>query len=118
MEIQIKATKISNDKLLSQLQAYGNNGMAGYKLELRDVSIQLRGIDPTVLVAIVGVVSTGLGALITGLLRVAQQTAAKKIILQSKNGQRIELPSDLSPEKVDEWIEKLKKMDGPTILLL
>jgi hypothetical protein len=77
-----------------------------------------RGLDPTVLVAIVTVVGTGLGVLITGILEVAKQKSAGKIVIQSKGGSRIEVPASISPDKLDWLVEKVKKLESESIEIL
>ena len=84
-------------------------------LETRHLSSNFRGLDPIVLVALVGASGTCLGALVTSLLKVAQQGKTKKIVLQSKSGHRLEVPADTPPEKINEMIEKIKEMDEPSI---
>jgi len=79
-------------------------------LEIRKNRPILRGIDPTILVALVGTLGTGLGALITGILQVLKQTAMQKIIIQTENGSKFDIPADMSPEKLDILIEKIKKV--------
>ena len=75
----------------------------------------MRPADDAALVAIVGAVGTGFGALLTGLLQIAQQSKSKKIILQTQAGSRLEVPADISPEELDVLIEKLKKLDTPIL---
>ena len=83
----------------------------GITLEIRKLEFILRGLDPTVLVAIVSALGTGLGALITGLLQIARQSTNKKIVMQSQSGQRLEVPADISPEELDALLEKLKELE-------
>lgn len=84
------------------------------KMELRKSEIVLRGVDPTILVAIVGTIGTGLGALITGLLQIAKQKAAQKMTVQSGDN-KIEVPQDISPEMLDALIDKIKKLDAENL---
>ena len=61
--------------------------------------------------AVVGTLGIALGALITGLSGVAQQTAARKIILKSKT-RTIEVPANISSEKLDDLIRKPRCLDN------
>jgi len=81
-------------------------------LEIRTPRRTLRGLDPSILVAIVGTTGTALGALISGILQVLKLTSMKKIVLQTKSGSRIEVPADISPKDLDILIQKIKKLDS------
>jgi len=111
--IDIDLETISYDKVRKLLERQPNWFQSGNKIEL----VSFRGTDPTILVAVVGAVSTGLGALITGLLQVAQQSSARKIVIESEKGVRLEFPSDTKPEKIDLLIEKAKQLDAPKIIV-
>jgi hypothetical protein len=84
---------------------------AAIELDLQDRRRNTRGIDPTVLVAVVSVTGTALGALISGVIQIANTSRHSKIILQAKGGSRLEIPSNTPSEKIDELIDKLKQMD-------
>ena len=77
---------------------------------------RFRTIDPTVLVAIVGVAGTALGALISELLKIAQQKNSQVIAIQSKDGAKLEVPADTPFERIDELVKKLRMMDAPKIV--
>jgi hypothetical protein len=64
------------------------------------------------------VVGKGLGVLITGILEVAKQKSAGKIVIQSKGGSRIEVPASISPDKLDWLVEKVKKLESESIEIL
>ena len=83
-------------------------------LEIRAAHEQYRSAEQNVLVAIVGLIGTGLGAIITGLLKVAAQQGNRKIILESKNS-KLEVPADISREELDHLVTKLKEMDIESI---
>lgn len=81
------------------------------QLELRTPKVKYRALDPTVLVAIVGAAGAGLGALITGLLQVGQQMAARKIVLEAQGGQKLEVPADTPVDKIDHLLDRLSRMN-------
>jgi hypothetical protein len=111
MEIQIEID--AGDKPLREvkdsLEAQGVLNESDVKLEMRTPKIKYRGIDPTMLVAIVGAAGAGLGALITGLLQIGKEIAARKIVLEA-GGQKLEVPASTSPEQLDHLLEKLSQM--------
>ena len=78
---------------------------------------RFRALDPSVLVAVAGVSGTALGSLVTGLLKIAQEKKSQKIVIQSKDGSKLEVPSDTSPEEIEELVKKLRMMEAPHIYL-
>ena len=111
MEIQITSENISSTELKRLLESALQLVNIDIALEIRKSVVKKRTIDPTVLVAAVGVIGTALGALITALLQVARQRASQKIVLVWSNGQSLEVPADMSSEELDNLIEKLKRSD-------
>lgn len=91
---------------------------ASIELDLRDRRIDTRGIDSTVLVAVVSVTGTALGALVSGLLQIANARRQSKIILQTRDGSRLEIPSDTQSDRIDELIDKIKRMELEHIRLV
>jgi hypothetical protein len=85
-------------------------------LSRRQPEVKVRGIDPTVLVAIVGTAGTGFGALIVGLFQFLQQNSAKRIVIQSGD-ERLEFPADMKPEEVDLLIEQVHRLGVQKITL-
>ncbi|HWS55874.1 MAG TPA: hypothetical protein VN228_17170 [Pyrinomonadaceae bacterium] len=84
---------------------------ADVQLELRQPKVKYRGLDPNVLVAVVGAAGAGLGALITGLMQLRNQMAARKIVLEAEGGQKLEVPADTPMEKLDQLLERLNRMN-------
>lgn len=77
-----------------------------------------RGVDPTILVAVVSAVGGAASAFIAGLLRCAQQAKSDKIVIQ-KGDTRIEISPGTSEEDLERAAALLKTVDeepGPTIL--
>ncbi|HYY58233.1 MAG TPA: hypothetical protein VE842_12945 [Pyrinomonadaceae bacterium] len=112
MEIQIAVTSNSKpiEELKKSLETQLDPSGADVKLELRTRKKKFRGIDPTILVAVVGAASVGLGSLITGLLQVGQQMAARKIVLEGQGGAKLEVPANTSFEKIDQLLERVNQM--------
>ena len=111
LKITLTATSIPSQELKRRFESQIVRKETSIELALEPKASTTRGIDPTVLVAIVSVAGTAFGALVSGLLQVAQASRQGKIILQGKDGARLEIPSNTPLEKVDELIEKLRMMD-------
>jgi len=78
-------------------------------LEIRqEQRLRLKTVDPTVLVAILTMSGTALGALITGLLQIVQDRHREKIILVTKDGLRIEVEARHAQDKIPEIIKLLR----------
>ena len=94
------------------------------KLSKQEISFSLksklaeyRAIDPAILVAIIGSSGIALSSLISGLLNIARDRKSQKIVIQSKNGLRLEIPVNTPPEKISELIKQLRYMDSPRIII-
>lgn len=110
-KVMLTATSIPSRELKRRLESRTVWEAESIELALEANPSNTRGIDPTVLVAIVSVTGTALGALISGLVQIALSSRQQKIILQGKDGSRIEIPSNTPSEKIDELIDKLRAMD-------
>lgn len=107
MEIQIKLPGKNAQEVKHALESQPGFSDSGTQLELRR---KFRAIDPT-LIAILGAAGSSLAALITGLFQLRGQIAAKKFVLETSGGQKLEVPANTPPEKIDHLLEKLKQMD-------
>ena len=109
MEIQIalNSTGKSLEELKAALESQPDVTASGAQLELRAPTKKFRGVDPALLVAIVGAAGTGLGAIITGLFQIGQQMAAKRFTLETASGAKLEVPANTPPEQIDQLLEKL-----------
>lgn len=110
-QVTIIAKNMRSTELKELMQSQLDQGQQDIVLETRERQTGDRTIDPTVLVAIVGVAGTGLGALITILCEVAKGKLARKIIIQSPAGSRIEVPVPVPAEELDRLLEKLRDLD-------
>ena len=89
---------------------------AGVTTKLKQHGPRRRGgIEPTVLVAIVSTAGAAVGAFLTGVLQIARERKAAKIVLQDKDGRRIEFPADAEPERVDALVDELRAMERPKV---
>lgn len=110
MEIQITGKNLQ--QLKEALESQPGFTASGAQLETREPKTKYRSIDPTLLIAIVGAAGTGLGALITGLFQMGQQIAAKKFVLETHDGNKLEVPANTPAEQIDHLLEKLGQMNG------
>ena len=117
-QIVLSSKNISPEELKDRIEKYFQQNNFGISLEIRKSKIKDRALESVVLVAIIGVIGTGVGALLTGLLQLAKVSSSKKIIIQSKSGTRLEVPFDISDEQLDRLIKKVKEMDSEINILI
>ena len=96
---------------LQQLLTDEIDDSADVAFETRETDVVIRGIDPTVLVAVIGAAGVALGSLVTGALRVAEKRRAGKVILRARDGTTVEFPVETPMETVDEYISRAKTLD-------
>ena len=111
MELQIISQSAITNQEIKALLEKQISPESEVKLEIRQPEIVYRGLDPSILVAIVGAAGTGLGALITGISQLLKEHANQKIVVQTEGKFKIEIPANISPEKLGELIEQIKKLD-------
>ena len=100
--------------LKQQLEASPYEAGSLYTLQLEEEPVHYRSAgspETIVLVAVVGAVGSGLAALLTGLLQLVKQRASQKILIQSRNGTRLEVPASTPIADIDSLIEKIREMD-------
>ncbi len=73
--------------------------------------VRYRSLESAVLVAVVGSLGAAVGALISGILRIAEQRGTAKIVLQGRSGRRIEVPVNTPADKIQTYIEHAKELD-------
>jgi hypothetical protein len=78
---------------------------------------RFRGVDQTVLIAIVGVVGPALGALVAGLLRIAEASRTEKITLVTKDGERVEVEARHAKENAVKLLQMLEAQKVKRIIL-
>jgi hypothetical protein len=91
------------------------------RLEIRRSPSTVRGpIDSSMLVAIVGLTSGAMSALITGLLRVLEkrQDMAAKIVIRAADGTCVEVPANTKTEQLESFIALATRLNQPTIQIL
>lgn len=117
IRIQVDPSILSIEELKEYLETMNSVNEGTFALEIRRVDSRVRAIETTVLIAIIGTLGTALGALIGGLLKVAQMASTKKIVIQGRDGTRIEVPADLDDDRIDAIIRRAKELDIQQIQL-
>ena len=111
LRINLYSNNLSLDKFKELIEKQVNLNESDIHLEIKRPNFIPRGLDPTILVAIVGAAGTCLGAFLSGILQILKQTKSEKIVIQTKNGSRIEIPANTSADKLDQYIEKIKELE-------
>jgi hypothetical protein len=109
--ITITSEMIDQELIGSELRAL--RAEVGFAMRVE----QSRSIGAGTLVALVGATGTALGALITGLLKLASERGAKQIILQGKSGRRVEMPVGLSKSEQQKLVDMARELDIDKITL-
>jgi len=118
MEIKIVSDEIVSTDLRESLERTLDLENTKINLELRTTQLRFRNLDPTVLVAIVSASSATLGYLISGLLGIVKERQLAKVIIETKEGTKIEIPSNYPVEKLDAIITKLKRLEVVRVELM
>jgi len=91
-------------------------GQCDINLELRESNAKDRSaIDPTIIVAAIGVASAAIPVLLKGLFEILAPTA--KIVLKGKNGRSIEVPVGTPDERIRELMDLTKGLDNEEIAI-
>lgn len=116
MQIQIMTELIAAGELKSTLedQLAGTEGVA---LEIRESEAAVRGVDPTILVALVGAGGTAFGALLAGIFKIMEAKYARKIVINGSQGRRVELSGEFTKEQVDELVRQAREIDVEQIYI-
>jgi len=117
VQITIISQKYSAEKIEATLKNLRGQDFS-WKLQKPGGGIRSRGLDPTVLVAVVGATGTAVGALVAGMFQLISGKKDERIVLRLSNGASIEFPADLPPKKLDEIINKIKALDDEKYQIL
>ena|SRR5271157_1253569 len=101
----IRSELAGPDAIKQALTAKCNTDHIRFRVE------RTRSAEAALLVAIVGAAGTGLGALITGILKLAAEKGSRRIIIQGKSGRRIELPADSPTTDIERIVVAAKDLD-------
>jgi hypothetical protein len=118
MEISILHRHLGADGLIEQLERAAGWEPSQVRLELRKNEQTFRRLDPAIVVASVSAAGGGLIALINGLLRLTSQSRKRRIVVQDRNGCRIEIDGARPNENLDELVEAIRKMEKPQVEII
>src|SRR5687767_7843673 len=110
LEVSIHSSKYSSEQIESKL-SHILVERETWNILQPERKVRVRGMDTTILIAIVGASGTALGTLISGLFQMISDKRAEKIVLRASNGITIEFPANLPPKKLDEMLNKLKELE-------
>lgn len=88
-----------------------------YSLQYEKDASRYRAPDANTLVALVGVAGTALGALVTGLLRIATQKHEGYLEISGKDWS-VKVPADITKEELDRLIEEARFQSAQKIEIL
>lgn len=100
---------VHSDLMSSESIAASLSAVAGAEFHI--TIERTRSVEAAVLVAIVGAAGTALGALITGILKLANERSVQRVVVQGSSGRRIEIPAGLPQTEVDKLIALAKEID-------
>lgn len=105
IQVKITAKNIDVNEVKSKLEESAGREVAFQIREPED-----RAIETAVLIALIGVASTGLKTLLGGLLQFGREKLASKIIVQTEKA-RIEVPVGLPLDQLDNLIDRVKRLE-------
>lgn len=88
-------------------------------LNTDDVQLRLertRSLEAAILIAMVGAAGTALGALITGVLKVAAEKGARIVVIHGRSGRKIEVPVDTPADRLEEFVRLAKDLDVDRVI--
>lgn len=100
---------IYSDLLTSESMAASLSQAASDDLHV--IIEKTRSIESAVLVAIVGAGGTAMGALITGILKLANERGSRRMVVHGSSGRQIEFPAGLPQAEVDKLVGLAKEID-------
>src|SRR5262245_41209271 len=113
MQIKIMTNLIATGELKSALEEQIGE-TEGLRLELPKTDTA-RGFDPTFLVALVGVGSTALGALLGGIFKIMEAKQGRTIVINGSKGRRVELKGTFTKEEIEEAVRQAREIDAEQI---
>lgn len=120
IDIISKAESITVQELKNLLELDFGRKEIEIPLHIRRSDTVLKGVDPTILSAMIGTAGALFGSLITGILQIIlkEKMTVKKIVVISASGARIEVPVNTPDEEIDRIIERIKKLDENRVRII
>ena len=116
-EIRLLSAALSSAEMKKWFEKDQSITEAGVRFDLVENRPHLRGVEPTILVAIISAAGTALGALVSGLLQVARDSHSEKVLIQGKDGARVEFPANMSSENARKLVDLLREIESPVVRL-
>lgn len=120
MNIQIESyTKVTKRELKTILEEALDATDANISFEIQKKDMIFRGIDPTILIAsiaAVGTLASGVGALLSALLRTHKKNHAHKIVIKMPDNEMFELSMNPTPSAVQIAIAKMSDVENKSLL--
>lgn len=114
MNVEILLSKDDSIELKSYLSA---RGFDDFEIIDRSGMEGLRSLVPIETVAVIAATGATLNVALKGLIDLAIANRNKRIVIQSKNGARVEFPAEYSGKTIDEIIKKIDALDANKIIL-
>lgn len=120
IDIISKAESITLQELKNLLELDFGRKEIEITLHIRRSDTVLKGVDPTILCAMIGTAGALFGTLITGILQIIlkEKMTVKNIVVISASGARIEVPVNTPDEEIDRIIERIKKLDENRVRII
>ncbi len=115
MKIFISSAYINSDDLRMKISANCEMYESNIQFTILNLNRETRVGDTTILVATLSSAGIALAALLKGLFAIVQESKRKQIVIQTKDGTRIEVPYDCPKEKMEEIIKIIKALDSVKI---
>ena len=121
MQIRIITDLLASEQLqtalVNELGRGGSESAEGIVFDLRTTADPSRGIDATVLVALVGAGSAAFGALLAGIANVMVARQGRKVVINGSQGRRLELTGQFTKQEIDQFIQQAREIDAEQIII-
>jgi len=105
--VQISCDYLNAVELQKELDSYNQAGADAFELQLRKTPSRWRGVDQNILLALVSLASGSLGALITGMLKIAEKKQDSYIELHGDNWS-VKVPSGTPHSEIKKYVALAK----------
>ncbi|MBD3340215.1 MAG: hypothetical protein GF353_13970 [Candidatus Lokiarchaeota archaeon] len=118
MKIVVKNKNISRKDFEKHFQLlFHSNLLSNNNISYSITETKLRSVDSSVLMVLVSSSGVVLTTLISWLFKLAITKGSQKIVIQGKNGKKIEVPAGTSEKDIDKFLEKASKLSVDSIFI-
>jgi hypothetical protein len=114
LQFIIEAGNLDCNTVRDQLVRFTAGAAPEIEFQTNRRAAGVRGLDSSIIVALVSGTSAAVGALISGLLQVAREQNSGKIVLEV-NGRKLEAPADTPKNRIDELVKIMDEMEPSRI---